>query len=431
MEDWGRLSHIFVAVFLSNFAAYVVNPAITDVVVEAVCGGKEECSLAIYLTGFQQAIAGLGAVVMMPVIGNLSDVYGRKTLLLIPLILAIIPSGILAWKRTTNFFYAYYAFKTLAGMVTEGGVICLALAYLADNVREEKRVSAFGMLSGVVSAANVCGTLAARLLSTPHIFQVAAAVSIVAVVYVTVLLKDTSHRDHADHLEQPILEPEAEKNRAISLESSKQINIIRRIPSPKDIICLLKSSITFSLLACVAFFNSLAEAGIQAFLLYFLKARFHFKKDQFADILLITYGGATISSMLFLPVLGPFIGEETLLVLGLFAGFLNIFLDSIAWSAWVPYASAFLGFFFSLATPNLRSMVSKQTGPNEQGIAQGCILGITSFAYLVSPIIYSPLSALFLSEGAPFHFPGFSILCVGFAYLIGFVLSIWVKIIPH
>ncbi|KAK6118687.1 hypothetical protein DH2020_047600 [Rehmannia glutinosa] len=347
MENWGRLSHLFVVVFLSNFATYVVNPAITDVIVDAVCGGKEECSLAIYLTGFQQAISGLGAVVMMPLIGNLSDVYGRKTLLLIPLMLSIFPSVILAWKRSTNFFYAYYGFKILTAMVTEGGVICLALAYLADNVREEKRVSAFGILFGVVSAANVCGTLVARLLSTTHIFQAAAAASIVAVAYVSLLLKETTrHREPADLLEQPMLKPETAQNR----ESSKEINFTRGIPSPMDIICLLKSSVAFSLLACVAFFNSLADAGIQSFLLYFLKARFHFKKDQFADILLLTYGGSTL---FFLPILGPLIGEEILLILGLFAGFLNMFLNSIAWSAWVPYASASLSILFSLATPNL------------------------------------------------------------------------------
>ncbi|KAL3833254.1 hypothetical protein ACJIZ3_007990 [Penstemon smallii] len=401
MENMGRVIHLFVTVFLSNFAAYVVNPAITDVIVEAVCvGGKDECSLAIYLTGFQQAITGLGAVVMMPLIGNLSDVYGRKALLTVPLTLATIPLVILAWRRTTNFFYVYFALKSLTAMVTEGGVMCLALGYLADNVFEGNRVSAFGVLSGVVSAANVCGTVAARLLSTSHIFQIAAAVSIAATVYMRIFLKETSHE--TDSLTHPILEPDTESNQ-IGFELSKKINFIREIPSPKDIISLLKSSVTFSLLACVTFFNSLAEAGIQSFLLYFLKARFHFKKDQFADVLLITYIGATVSSML---------------------------LDSIAWSAWVPYASASLGFFFALVTPNLRSMISKQTGPNEQGIAQGCILGISSLASLVSPLIYTPLSALFLSEKAPFGFPGFCILCLGFAYLIGFILSIMIKMIP-
>lgn len=80
-----------------------------------------------------------------------------------------------------------------------------------------------------------------------------------------------------------------------------------------------------------------------------------------------------------------------------------------------------------------------------QGIAQGCISGISSFANIISPFIFSPLtgmvishdniffntcekcwilfqtnlcfpcSDLFLSKRAPFYFPGFSIMCSGFA----------------
>ncbi|KAK4341236.1 hypothetical protein RND71_039737 [Anisodus tanguticus] len=65
----------------------------------------------------------------------------------------------------------------------------------------------------------------------------------------------------------------------------------------------------------------------------------------------------------------------------------------------------------------LLSIVSKQNGPIEQGIAQGCISSISSIANILSPFIYSPLTALFLSEKAPFPYPGFSILCIGLAWV--------------
>ncbi|KAG9147500.1 hypothetical protein Leryth_007293 [Lithospermum erythrorhizon] len=58
-----------------------------------------------------------------------------------------------------------------------------------------------------------------------------------------------------------------------------------------------------------------------------------------------------------------------------------------------------------------------------QGMAQGCILSMASLANIVSPLIYSPLTALFLSDGAPFSYPGFSILCIGLAWLIAFITS--------
>ncbi|XP_057769196.1 uncharacterized protein LOC130989253 isoform X1 [Salvia miltiorrhiza] len=424
MENWKNLMHVFVTIFLSNFASLIVNPTIADVTMEAVCPGKDECSLSIYLSGFQQAISGLASVVMMPLIGNLSDTYGRKLLLTIPLTLAIIPFVILAVKRTTEFFYVYYVVKTLTSIVTDGGIICLTLSYMADNVSEGKRVSAFGIFSGVVSAAMVCGTLTARILPTDRIYQVAAVIAVVAAVYMRIFLED-DRRTGCRKNEQPMLMSATEGDGNEPLKTNDLIKL------PKDMYRLFKSSTTMSLASFVAFFNSLAEAGISAFLMYFLKARFHFQKDQFADIWLITYTAATFSSMVLMPLLGPIIGEETLLCIGLFAGFWQMLLNSIAWAPWVAYASAFLGVFLFLASPSIRCIISRKVGPHDQGIAQGSLMGIASLANVVSPLIFSPLSALFLSDDAPFNFPGFSIFSVGLAYLVGFFLSAVIKIQPH
>ncbi|GFY95812.1 major facilitator superfamily protein [Actinidia rufa] len=259
MEKLSGLSHLFMTVFLYNFSTFMVIPAITDVTMSALCPGEDECSLAIYLTGIQQAIIGLGTLVMMPLIGNLSDTYGRKAMLTVPMSLTIIPLVILAYSREKYYFYAYYALKTLTAMVCEGSVHCIALAYIADNISENRRASVFGILSGISSSAFVCGNLSTRFLSTPSTFQ-----------------------------------------------------------------------------------------------------------------------------MLLMPMLAPVIGEEKLLSIGL---------------------------FFSCA----------------HGKAQGCISGLCSFGNVLSPLVFSPLTALFLSGNAPFHFPGFSIACAGFAVMVAFVQSIMIR----
>lgn len=56
MNKLSDLKHLFVTVFLANFALNVVPPAITDITVGALCPSQDECSLAIYLSGFQQAV---------------------------------------------------------------------------------------------------------------------------------------------------------------------------------------------------------------------------------------------------------------------------------------------------------------------------------------------------------------------------------------
>ncbi|KAJ6708063.1 MAJOR FACILITATOR SUPERFAMILY PROTEIN [Salix viminalis] len=422
MEKLAELSHLFVTVFLSSFASLMVIPAITDVTMSAVCPGKDECSLAIYLSGFQQAIIGLGTVVMMPLIGNLSDQYGRKALLTLPMTLSIIPLVILAYSRTTTFFYAYYLLRTLTAMICEGSINCLALAYVADNVLERQRTSAFGILSGIATAAFVCGTLAARFLSTASTFQVAALVSMLAAVYMRIFLRESL--PNGENLTRPILKSGQDGHCQDDGDLSGLAPVLKKIPSIQEITGLLKSSVTFSQAAVVAFFNSIAEGGMQASIMYYLKARFHFSKNQYADLMLLLGIAGMASQLVFMPLLTQLVAEEKLLAIGLLGGIADALLFSVAWSNWVmlqlkfdfslhpfiaenfpfllefvlicqvPYATTMFAVFMVFVPPCLRSIASKQVGPTEQGKAQGCISGIISFAKIISPLIYSPLTGM-------------------------------------
>ncbi|XP_021675218.2 uncharacterized protein LOC110661031 isoform X2 [Hevea brasiliensis] len=421
-----KLSHLYLTIFLYNFSMFMVVPAITDVTMAALCPGQDECSFAIFLSGFQQAIIGLGTLVMMPLVGNLSDKYGRKALLSVPMGLAIIPLATLAYSRSKYFFYAYYVLRTLTAMVCEGSVHCLALAYVADSVPEGLRASAFGILSGIGSSAFVCGTLSTRFLSTASTFQVSASVAIVALVYMRVFLQDSIVDGN---LSTPILSSGKRKVDAIG-NSSKKVQIFKTMPSLEDMLCLLKSSVTLSRAAVVAFFINLSEHGLNSSLMYYLKARFHFNKNQFADLMVISGIAGTISQLLLMPILAPALGEARLLSIGLFFTCAHTFLYSIAWSFWVPYAAAMLSILFVFSQPCMRTIVSKQVGTSEQGKAQGCISGIGSFANVVSPLVFSPLTALFLSESAPFHFPGFSIMCAGLASMIALIQSTMIRVAP-
>ncbi|XP_028797538.1 hippocampus abundant transcript-like protein 1 isoform X2 [Neltuma alba] len=288
-----ELRQLLVTVFLWGTSGFMVAPAITDVTMSALCPAEYQCSLAIYLTGFQQAITGVGAVVTTPLMGNLSDKYGRKALLTLPLTLSVFPLVILGYSRATNYFYAYYAVKTLTAIVGEGSVNCLALAYLADKVGERKRASAFGILGGVGSASFVCGTLASRFLSTALTFQVAALFAMSSAVYMRIFLEESLVVRGC--VRQPMLKesgpPCVEE---VSENSDSSPPIFKTLPSLRDLIGLLKCSPTFSKAAIVCFFNSLAEGGLQVSVLYYLKYRFQFSKNQFADLMLINGVGATL-----------------------------------------------------------------------------------------------------------------------------------------
>ncbi|XP_022140285.1 uncharacterized protein LOC111010991 isoform X1 [Momordica charantia] len=363
------LKHLFVTTFIESVSGFMVIPSITDLTMAALCPGQDHCSLAIYLSALQQLITGLGAVVMTPIIGNLSDRYGRKTMLTLPMAVSIIPLAIMAYRRTTNFFYAFYITRTLTGMVSEGTTLSLALAYVTDKTSEDQRISAFGILSGVKSVGYVCGTLAARLLSTAAVFQVAAFMSILGLVYMRAFLKESI--PDRNELTQPIIEENIGGDDENGPELLTRNQLFTKISPVADVICLIRSSTTFSQVASVSFFNSLAEKGMQASLMYFLKARFHFDKNQFADLMMIDgVAGATsqvsftngnsynpyyllqdslwpllfqicaILQLLLMPLLAPAIRQEKLLSIGLLASFTS-----------VPYASRVLSIFTVIISP--------------------------------------------------------------------------------
>lgn len=423
MDKLSDLKHLFVTVFLANFALNVIPPAITDITVGALCPSQDECSLAIYLSGFQQAILGLGSMMMLPLLGHLSDIYGRKALLTVPVAASIIPSVILAIGRSTNYFYVYYAVKTFTGMVSDSGIECLSIAYAAANISDEKRVSAIGFVAGIGSAASLLGTMAARFLSTAQIFLIAAISSMVATIYMRIFVKETSGRIDSEPLNQPILVDNGEE-----CSQSKSVSqSFKEVLPLKDIFCLLKSSVTLSLATVVAFLNGLGEGGQQTPYLYFLKAQLQYNKDNFAVLMLIGYTGAAIGQLFLMPRLAPITGEEAILSVSCIAGFISMLIVSIAWAVWVPYVANLLPIIAFLTRPALQSIVSKQVGPNEQGIAQGCIAGISSFGNILSPLIYTPLTDLFLSEKAPFNYPGFNLFCVGLAWLIALIPSMMIQ----
>ncbi|XP_022552678.1 tetracycline resistance protein, class A isoform X2 [Brassica napus] len=368
-ERLGGLAHMLTTVFLSSFAGFLVRPVMTDVTVAAVCSGlNDSCSLAVYLTGVHQVTVGLGTMVMMPVIGNLADRYGIKALLTLPMCLSIIPPAILGYRRDTLFFYTYYVIKIIFDMVCQGTVDCLAQAYVAKNIHGTQRISMFGVLAGVRSISAVCATFAARFLPTASTFQVTALSLFVGLVYMRIFLKERLHGDDEDGydgcgdermLAEPILKNAPTKTHVFNNKYS----------SLKDMVALMKNSTLVQALV-VTFFVTFSQSGMESAFLYFLKARFGFKKNDFAQLSLLVWIIGSISQLFILRILVSAIGERRVLSTGLLMDFFNAAILSVSWSPWVPYAATAL-------VPGVIFMVlpRDKLGPLNRGRSRDAYMG--------------------------------------------------------
>ncbi|XP_042420057.1 hippocampus abundant transcript-like protein 1 [Zingiber officinale] len=399
------LVHLLVPLFVHWIAEEMTVSVLVDVTTRALCPGQSSCPEVIYITGVQQTVVGIFKMVVLPLLGQLADEYGRKPLLLITISTSIVPFAILAWDDSRAAVYVHFVLRTISYIFSQGSISCIAIAYAADVIEVGKRSVAFGWITGLFSAAHVLGNILARFLPEEWIFEVSICLLVCSTIYMKVFLIETLRAA-----------PRQSDNRSCSTIFLNVI--IERWNSIKDTIFVFRNSETLKRISLISFFYELGMSGISSILLYYLKAAFGFNKNQFSEILLMVSFGSIFSQILVLPFINAIMGEKGVLCLALIASIAYSVLYGIAWARWVPYLSASFGVIYVLVKPSTFAIISKAAISSDQGKAQGLIAGVQSIASLLSPIVMSPLTSLFISSDAPFDFKGFSILVASISMVI-------------
>ncbi|KAK1263084.1 hypothetical protein QJS04_geneDACA008474 [Acorus gramineus] len=123
------LIHLLVSLCVHWVAEEMTVSVLVDVTTGALCPGEQTCPEAIYLTGIQQTVVGIFKMVMLPILGQLADEYGRKPMLLITISTTIFPFALLAWSQTRGFVYAYYVLRTISYIMSQGSIFLIAVSY--------------------------------------------------------------------------------------------------------------------------------------------------------------------------------------------------------------------------------------------------------------------------------------------------------------
>ncbi|KAJ8754485.1 hypothetical protein K2173_005646 [Erythroxylum novogranatense] len=407
------LVHLLVPLSFYWIAEEMTVSVLVDVVTSALCPEQSTCSEAIYINGLQQTVVGIVKMVILPLLGQLADDYGRKSLLLLTVSLNIFPFALLAYNQSRGFVYAYYVLRTISYILGHGSIQWLAVAFAADFVKEEKRAAAFSWVTGIFSASHLLGNVTARFLPAKYIFLVVVALFALCPVYIQLFLVETNRRStRRDHN---------------STFWNNPIKILQtRYGSMKDTTIIVLNSRTLRGISFVSFFYELGMSGISNVLFYYLKSLFGYSKNQYSEIMMMVNVGQLFSQILMVPLINPIFGDKAVLSLGLLASVAFGLLNGLAWASWVPFLAAAFKSIYVIVKPSGYAIISKATSLEDQGKAQGFVAGVEAIAQFLSPLALSPLTSLFLSPSAPFHFKGFSIVLASVC-----MVNVYITLLVH
>lgn len=328
--------------------------------------------------------------IFAPIIGNLSDRFGRRPVLLSSLIGFGIDYIFLALAPSYGWLFAG---RIVAGIT--GASITTAAAYIADVSTIETRAKNFGMIGAAFGLGFIIGPALGGLLAsfgTRAPFYAAACLCLLNALYGYFILPESLSK---------------ENRRPFSWKKANPFGSLQ---------FLYKTPGIAGLSVCY-FLIYLAAQAVQGNWNFFTIYRFGWTEGMVGISLAVVgvlvgvvQGGLT-------RVINPKLGDEKSIYLGLFLYAVGLILFGFANQGWMMFVFLIPYCLGGIAGPSLQSVMAGNISANEQGALQGALTGLMSITTIIGPLIMNNLFQYFTTDKAPFYFPGISFILAGFFML--------------
>ena len=331
-----------------------------------------------------------------PVMGNLSDKYGRRPVLLFSLLGFGIDYIILALAPAYGWLFIG---RVIAGIT--GASFTTASAYIADvSTDEASKAKNFGLIGAAFGLGFVLGPALGALLSTWGIrapFYAAAGLCLLNCLYGYFLLPESLSKENRRPFEW------------------KKAN-------PFGSLKFLFQHPELGALAGSFFLIYLGAQAVQGNWSFFTIYRFHWNEKMVGISLAIVGVLVGIVQAGLTRVINPKIGNQRSIYLGLGFYTLGLVLFAFASQSWMMFAFLVPYCLGGISNPSLQSVLSGQVQPNQQGALQGALTSLMSLTTIIGPVVMSTSFTYFTSSKAPFHFPGIHFMLGAVCMLLSLVL---------
>jgi len=376
MRNNKLLMTIFLVVFIDLLGFGIILPLLPYI--------AEKYSAGPFQIGMLTATYSFFQLIASPILGRLSDRYGRKKLLIISQFGSAV--GYLILGLAGNLPLLFLS-RIIDGAT--GGNISIAQAYIADVTTKENRARGMGIIGaafglGFIFGPAIGGFLSRFSYSTPAYF--AAAISLLTVLTTIFFLKETIN----------------EKQAKVSPKTKLNFEEFRKVLSIYPI----------SILILTFFVVNLASSVQQGNFALWTQKTFNYGPTQ--NGWLFTYIGiiAVLVQLKVLPFLTKKFNEKNILYISLVFLFLGLILIPLMPTPLFLYVSSFfLPFGMGLSNPTIQALASENVPKEEYGGTLGFLQSAGSLGRIIGPIIGGIIFQSLGKDNA-FYFAGFIVLII-------------------
>ena len=343
------------------------------------------------------ALYSLMQFVFAPVLGGLSDRFGRRVVILGSLAGAAASYLVSALAPALGWLFLG---RLVAGVT--GASFSAAGAYVADVTPPEKRAASFGVIGAVFGLGFILGPALGGALGDYGLrlpYFVAAGLNFLNLLYGLLVLPESLRR---------------EDRRPFSLARANPFGTLRNLARHRIVLALTGTMLC-------AF---LAQMILQSIWALSNQARFGWSLRQVGLSLMAMGCGMAIAQGVLMRRILPRLGERGTLLAGLGVGVAGYAALGLVTRGWMVYALIFVLAMSGVAGPATQALISREVGASEQGEMQGGVNSLSGLASIVGPLVGTTLLARFAPDDASPRLPGAPYYAAAALLALGLLLAV-------
>lgn len=359
--------HALVVIFLEFFAwGLLTNPMITVL-------AQTFPNHTFLMNGLINGIKGILSFLSAPLIGALSDIWGRKTFLFITVFFTCAPIPLLRISP-------WWCFAVISMSGCFAVTFSVVFAYVADVTTQDERSAAYGLVSGTFAASLVTspaiGAYLQHTYSDSFVILLATLIAFLDVLFIIICVPESLPEKMRISKQQATV---------FTWETADPFSSLRR----------MGHDFTIIILCATVFLSYLPEAGQYSSFFVYLRLVIGFSEKETALFIGVVGLLSVIAQTVGLTLLMKTVGNKNTIIIGLVCEMIQLAWYGLGSQNWMMWAAGVVAAASSINYPAISAFVSNQAEANQQGVVQGMVTGIRGLCNGLGPALYGCIFYLF------------------------------------